>query len=57
MKATGQINGQQERSFMRVASAAKGESIYTKALGDTLEAERFLRQVERLIFDSGIIIR
>ena len=42
---------------MRVASAAKGESVYTKALGDTLEAQRFLRQVERLIFDSGITIR
>ena len=57
LKATDRISAQQERSFMRVASAAKGESVYTKALGDTLEAQRFLRQVERLIFDSGITIR
>jgi hypothetical protein len=57
LKAADRINAQQERSFMRVASAAKGESVYTKALGDTLEAQRFLRQVERLIFDSGITIK
>jgi hypothetical protein len=56
-KITERINARQERFFIRVASAAKGESVYTKTFGDTLEDQRFLRQVERLIFDAGINIR
>lgn len=50
------VSPRQERAFMRIASLAEGESVDTRTLEQSQEAQRFFRQVQRLVFDSGIAI-
>lgn len=50
------VSPRQERAFMRIACRAEGESVDTRTLEQSREAQRFFRQVQRLVFDSGIAI-
>ncbi len=52
----GRVSPRQERAFMRIACLAEGESVDTQTFERTREAQRFFRQVQRLVFDSGISI-